>query len=69
MSSKKHRNHTREELLKQRAVDDSRHGIQKPAANIGAPHATGTTILYNPFRRQRFLHKGIVIVRAPLSSK
>ena len=69
MGSKKHRNHTREELLKERAADSRRHSVQKPTVNIGLPQATGTPILYNPFRRRVFLHKGIAIVRAPLSSK
>ena len=69
MGSKKHRNHTHLELMEQRASDDRRHGVQRPAQNIGAPQPLGPTVLFNPFRRRLFLHKGIVVVRAPLPSK
>ena len=66
MGGKRHRNQSRLELMAQRAADDRRHGVQEPVKNIGAPQPIGPTILYNPFRRRVFLHKGIVIVRAPL---
>lgn len=69
MGSSKHKNHTHEELMAQRAADDRRHGVQRPVQNIGAPQPIGPTILYNPFRRKLFTHRGIVIVRAPLPTK
>lgn len=69
MGSKKHRNHSHEELMAERASDDRRHHVQKPVKNIGVPQPIGPTVLFNPFRRQVFAHKGIVIVRAPLPTK
>jgi len=69
MGSSRHKNHSRQELMEQRAADDKRHGIQKPVKNIGLPSPLAPTVLFNPFRRNLFLHKGIVIVRAPLPSK
>jgi hypothetical protein len=55
--------------MAERASDDRRHHAQKPVKNIGVPQPIGPTVLFNPFRRRLFLHKGIVIVRAPLPSK
>ena len=69
MGSKKQRNHSHLELMEQRAADDRRHGVQKPVKNIGLPQPLAPTVLYNPFRRKVFTHKGIVIVRAPLPTK
>ena len=69
MGSKKHRNHSHEELMEQRAADDRRHHVQKPVKNIGMPSPIAPTVLFNPFRSNLFLHNGIVIVRAPLPEK
>ena len=69
MGNSRHKNHSHQELMEQRAADDKRHGVQKPVRNIGVPQPLAPTVLFNPFRRKLFMHKGIVIVRAPLPEK
>ena len=62
MGSKKHRNHTRQELMEARESDEGRRNTAKKPVDIGKPYAIGPTVLFNPFRRNR-TPGGIILLR------
>lgn len=64
MGGKKHRHHSRLELMERRAADDRRRLSIRPPAKNDKIYDPGTPILYNPVRRS-----GIVIVRHPLPDR